>query len=91
MVLISSTNEEIIEPIISCHFGSYKLGSTTQIELLTEKDWYKNDILGLKTLNESGRLHLKMANCYHAEYQADEDNFTQNILPFLLPPNTITS
>ena len=83
LVLVQSQADDIIEPLESCHFGFYKIGSASAIQLLLENDWYLQDKLGLKTLNESGRLHLLTAHCTHTDYQTDEDNFVKNTLPFL--------
>ena len=84
MVFVMSTNDDIIEPRISCHFGFYKVGSKDEIENLLDSDGYRNDALGLRTLNESGRLHLLLADCAHAQFQEDEKNFVENTLPFLI-------
>ena len=83
MILVMSTKEEIVEPRISCHFGFYKKGSKTEIENLVDSVEYKNDVLGLRTLNESGRLHLRLADCTHSNFQEDEKNFLENGLEFL--------
>lgn len=81
MVLVMSLNDDIIEPRISCHFGFYKQGSKTEIEEMQDSAIY--DRLGLKDLNESGRLHLRLASCSHAQFQEDESNFVENTLEFL--------
>ncbi len=83
MVLVQSSNDDIVEPLISCHFGFYKKGSKTDIEKIFDTEIYKNDTLGLKTLHETGRLHLRFAKCAHFLYQEDEENFVNNTLPFL--------
>lgn len=91
MVLVNSDQDDIIEPINSCHFGFYKVGSQTEKESLFETDLFKEDKLGLKTLYESGRLHLRTAHCTHTGYQKDRENFVNNALPFLiLEPQRIT-
>lgn len=87
MVLVNSTAEDIIEPAISCHFGFYKKGSHEIIEHLEETDLFLQDKLGLATLAESGRLHLRTAHCTHTDYQEDENNFLENALPFLKQAN----
>ncbi len=90
MILVMSTKEEIVEPRISCHFGFYKKGSKEEIENLVDSQDYKHDTLGLKTLNESGRLHLRLADCTHANFQEDEKNFVENGLEFLkADPNNV--
>jgi palmitoyl-protein thioesterase len=83
MVLVQSTEDEIVVPQISCHFGFYDVGSLTQITSLENSQLYQDDLLGLKALNESGRLHLLFAHCSHADLQSDEYNFINNTLPYL--------
>lgn len=83
MVVVMSTNETIVEPRISCHFGFYKPGSKTVIQKMKHTALYKDDSIGLKTLDESGRLHLRTAHCTHENFQEDEQNFVDNTLEFL--------
>jgi len=83
MVLVASTAEDIIEPVASCHFGSYRIGSVDEIEELNNSRLFAEDLLGLRTLYESGRLHMRVAQCTHGEYQEDKENFLNNTLPFL--------
>jgi palmitoyl-protein thioesterase len=83
MVLVKSTNDDIIEPLESCHFEFYKEGSKHAIVPLEESVFYKEDHLGIKTLAESGRLFLKTASCTHTDFQEDETNFRENTLPYL--------
>lgn len=83
MVLVKSINDDIIEPLESCHFGFYKDGDPYQIVPLEESKLFTEDRLGLKTLADSGRLFLKMATCTHTNFQEDEANFVENTLPFL--------
>ena len=93
MVLVKSTQEDIIEPAISCHFGFYRPGSISETQDLTESQGFAEDILGLRTLHESGRLHLRLTQAKHEDLQDDEDCFIQNILPFLKlerPPQDMT-
>ena len=83
MVLVMSTEDDIIEPRISCHLGFYKAGSKSDIVELFDTELYNYDLLGIKTLHETGRLHLKLAHCSHTEFQKDEYNFLENTLEFL--------
>jgi palmitoyl-protein thioesterase len=83
MVLVQSTCEDIIDPAASCHFGFYVPGSMDYIQSMVESEWYQSDALGLKTLAENGRLHLKLAHCCHTDFQKDEYNFIENTLPYL--------
>lgn len=83
MVLVNSTQEEIIEPRASCHFGYYRIGTLSVIEDFFSSAQYKQNLIGLKTLYDDGRLVFKMAECTHANYQEDEKNFIENTLPYL--------
>ncbi len=87
MVLIKALCDEIIDPIESTHFGFYELGSDETIETVFESEEFKQDILGLKTLFQEGRLHFRETNGNHYDTVASEENFVQNILPFLQSPS----
>lgn len=83
MVLVQSTLEDIVDPAESSHFGFYSTGTIDTIQSLSDSEWYQSDALGIKTLAESGRLHLKFAHCIHSDFQEDEYNFVENTLPYL--------
>jgi len=83
MVLVASTAEDIVEPVASCHFASYRIGSVSEIEELFQSRGFMEDQLGLRTLHEAGRLHMRVAHCTHCDYQKNRDNFVHNTLPFL--------
>lgn len=90
MIVVMSTKEEIVEPRESCHFGFYKPGSKTEMMPLFDTEMYKEDTLGLRTLYESGRLHLRIADCTHSNFQEDEKNFIENGLEYLkADPNNV--
>jgi len=83
MVLVASTAEDVVEPVASCHFGSYRIGSVSEIEELFQSHGFREDQLGLRTLHETGRLHMRVAHCSHGVFQKDRENFVDNTLPFL--------
>lgn len=87
-VLIQSNCEEIIEPADSCHFSFYARNCTNTIENLFATAWYQDDTLGLRTLYESKRMHLKFASTDHSGMTSDLDNIKNNIVPFLTLPRT---
>jgi len=57
-VLIKHTEDGMVEPRESEHFEFYKPGQAEEILPLRESPIYLEDRIGLKTLDESGRLHL---------------------------------
>lgn len=83
LVLVNSTAEEVIIPSISCHFGFYQIGSIRHTETFIHSDQYKNNLLGLKTLYDQGKLIFKTAACTHMDYVNDDQNFIENTLPYL--------
>jgi palmitoyl-protein thioesterase len=83
MVLVQSTKENVVDPAASSHFGFYAIGSLNKIKPLIDSEWYHTDRLGIKTLANTGRLHLKFAHCTHSDFQEDEYNFIHNTLPYL--------
>ena len=49
---------------------------------LEDTDWYKNDAIGLKTLNEAGKVQFKTIVGEHMTLSMDDINNT--MIPFLL-------
>lgn len=86
VVLIQATCDSVIEPVESTHFGFYKEGTDDTIETLFESKEFQEDSLGLKTLFDAGKLHLRTTNGTHYETVSNEKNFLENILPFLMSP-----
>ncbi|XP_077285117.1 palmitoyl-protein thioesterase 2 [Arctopsyche grandis] len=56
MVLIGGPDDQVITPWQSSHFGYFDLNET--VIDFESQDIYKKDLLGLKTLDKSGRLHV---------------------------------
>lgn len=86
MVLVKATQEDVVEPAESCHFGFYPVGKgecCSEIEDLIGSDYFNQDKLGLKTLYDRGSLHFGIAYCTHRNLQEDKDCFNRNIYPFL--------
>ena len=63
-------------------FGFYKPGQAKELYELEESDLYKNDTLGLQTLDKSGRLYKLSVNGDHLQFT--DQWFIDNIItPFL--------
>merc|ERR1711915_61670 len=56
-VMIKWDGDETIIPRESSFFEFYTLGQDVEVTPLEESEMYREDWLGLRTLDESGRLH----------------------------------
>lgn len=66
-VMVYSTIDEIVKPPESGFFGIYN--KQLQLVNLTDTELYKQDWIGLKTLNESNRMFVFSTNCTHVEHR----------------------
>uniref|UniRef100_A0A1D1ZX72 Palmitoyl-protein thioesterase 1 n=1 Tax=Auxenochlorella protothecoides TaxID=3075 RepID=A0A1D1ZX72_AUXPR len=81
LVLYQFDNDLTVVPRESSQFGFY---NGTHTESMEETAAYRDDRLGLRTLNESGRLTL--ANCPGFHMQFTLDWFEQHVLPHVAVP-----
>ena len=82
-VLVEAVNDTTVAPHVSESHGFYAWGSSEQILPLRETEGYKKDWIGVRTLDESGRL-------VQLQYQGDHLQFTDEfwakvVLPHLGP------
>eukprot|EP00698_Gefionella_okellyi_P014900 TRINITY_DN4157_c0_g1_i1.p2 TRINITY_DN4157_c0_g1~~TRINITY_DN4157_c0_g1_i1.p2 ORF type:complete len:152 (-),score=17.75 TRINITY_DN4157_c0_g1_i1:153-608(-) len=68
LTLLWSTVDTVIYPQTSSMFEFYAPHSDVTVVPLRETDWYKGDWLGLRTLDESGRLFTYGVPCEHGHY-----------------------
>ena len=66
-VLVYSSSDSIIQPAVSSWFGFYKDNSTDTLEPLASRQMYKEDWIGLRALDTTGRLHFAQIDCMHIE------------------------
>lgn len=67
MVLIWSPKDTVLSPPESAIFSVFN--DKLEVVSLFDTDLYKNDLLGLKYLNEQNRLHMYKTNCSHVEHR----------------------
>jgi len=82
-VLVEAVNDTTVAPHVSESHGFYAWGSNAQILALRETSGYKQDAIGVRTLDESGRL-------VQLQYQGDHLQFSDEfwskvVLPHLGP------
>jgi palmitoyl-protein thioesterase len=82
-VMVWSKVDGVIVPKESCKFEFYNDNSLDIIPL-KESDQYKENLIGLKTLDETGRLHIIESDCIHVEYKTREcmESIKEKILGF---------
>eukprot|EP00730_Choanoeca_flexa_P001819 TRINITY_DN10795_c1_g2_i2.p1 TRINITY_DN10795_c1_g2~~TRINITY_DN10795_c1_g2_i2.p1 ORF type:complete len:313 (+),score=64.83 TRINITY_DN10795_c1_g2_i2:94-939(+) len=89
MMLLHSTKDQIINPPSSGWFQSFLPftgpGKNGIVVPLRQSALYKEDWLGLKTLDESGRLQMHTSECQHEEHPTPscKQSFDAYTLPLL--------
>ncbi|THD22649.1 Palmitoyl-protein thioesterase [Fasciola hepatica] len=82
LVLVKFQNDTIVVPRESTWFGFYKTNSTDHLYDLRESTLYSEDLLGLKKLDLSGKLHLLETPGEHLHFSLEW--FKEKIvIPFL--------
>jgi len=85
LVLVYGTADTVIVPQQSAWFYFYAPGSSTNVIPIQNQSIYTEDWLGLKTLNDTGRLIFYETNCTHYEHHTEicKYNFDLHTLPYL--------
>lgn len=82
MILIGGPDDGVITPWQSSHFGYYD-NNDTVIEM-HDRSIYKNDSIGLKTLDKQGKLKLiTVPGIPHTEWHKNISIIDQFLLPYL--------
>lgn len=78
LILVKFLNDTVVEPVESEWFGFYKSGQAIETETLEESKLYTEDRLGLKTMNEKGKLHFVETEGNHLQFS--DEWFIENII-----------
>merc|ERR1711964_736690 len=83
-VMVEAMSDSMVHPHVSEQHAYYKWGQMEETEQLKDTEGYKGDWIGLKSLDEAGRLA-------HITYKGDHlrwsrDFWENTILPYLAPP-----
>ena len=68
MVLVKFLADDVVIPLESQWFGFYKLGQKEEILTYNETALYIEDWIGLKTLDEAGKLDFLVCPGGHLEW-----------------------
>jgi palmitoyl-protein thioesterase len=72
LVMFGSPKDGLISPWNSAWFGGF-INNDKTLHDMTERFEYKQDLFGLKTLNEQGKVKFFDSNTKHADYAGAED------------------
>ncbi|KAK1122198.1 hypothetical protein K0M31_009424 [Melipona bicolor] len=82
LVLIGGPDDGVITPWQSSHFGYYDANQT--VIDMRDRSIYKDDLIGLRTLNENERLVLiTVSNVTHNEWHKNVSIVDDFLLPYL--------
>ncbi|XP_003704313.1 palmitoyl-protein thioesterase 2 [Megachile rotundata] len=82
MILVGGPEDGVITPWQSSHFAYYDSNET--VIDMRDRDIYKDDLIGLKTLDSSGRLTLiTVPNVPHYEWHKNISIVDDYLLPYL--------
>jgi len=83
-VMVWSRVDGVIKPEESCKFEFFGVNSETIIPL-RESRQYIDNLVGLRTLEETGRLHIIESVCAHTMYKTEEclDTLKDSILQYI--------
>jgi palmitoyl-protein thioesterase len=87
MVLFGSEKDGDISPWMSAWFGYFEdFDDTAQIPM-EDRDVYKQDLFGLKTMNEQGRIVRLDSGLQHLEYPLAEDFIKSSVAQYVVMLN----
>ncbi|OMJ88324.1 hypothetical protein SteCoe_9735 [Stentor coeruleus] len=82
LVLIEFTEDTIVDPKSSEQFGYFKIGSKKDLLLYNQTEDYINDWLGLKTLDEQGKIVFEYIVGNHLQFNNSE--IQRTVIPYLI-------
>lgn len=81
LVLIKFTEDTVVDPPDSEWFGYFE-NNTWKLQYMNETSDYLNDLIGLQEIFNQGKIHFIPIVGNHLQFT--EQEFTQQILPYLL-------
>lgn len=82
-VMVKFLNDTVVDPVDTEWFGFLKTGQAKETETLQESVIYKEDRLGLKAMDEAGKLVFVKTEGDHLQFSTEW--FIETLIPFLRP------
>mgnify|MGYP002212807331 CR=1 FL=1 len=70
--MIKAEKDTMVFPNEGEWWGHYADGSLTQVLSMKETKWYKDDLFGLKTADEAGKIKFNTTSGNHLQFSQDE-------------------
>ncbi|KAH0572332.1 Palmitoyl-protein thioesterase [Spironucleus salmonicida] len=83
IVLFGGPIDEVISPWQSAFFGVWKEGSDSDIQLYQDREEYKTDTFGLRSMVEQKRVIFEETNLHHGDYTTNQKFIAERIVPHL--------
>ncbi|KAH0575832.1 Palmitoyl-protein thioesterase [Spironucleus salmonicida] len=83
IVLFGGPTDEVISPWQSAFFGTWKDGTDAEVDLYNEREEYKQDTFGLKSMVEQNRVFFEETDLHHGDYITDENFIVTRLVPYL--------
>lgn len=82
LVMIKFEKDTMVQPVDSEWFGFYKPGQSEVVENLQESDIYQDERLGLRSMDENGKLRFLSVDGNHLRFEWDwfEENVVYQFL-----------
>lgn len=71
-MVFGSERDGVIAPWVSAFFGQFAPGSSFKMLSMEEREEYREDLFGLRTLHEQGRLVCIKNQMLHFQYPRNE-------------------
>jgi len=71
LVLVKFENDTMVEPVESEWFGFYKPGQAEEVQKLQQSKLYQQDWLGLRAMEEAGKVYYLSLPTDHLQFTAD--------------------
>jgi len=71
-IMIKALKDSMVYPNEGEHWGHFADGGFSKVLTMRETDWYKQDLFGLKTVDEAGKIIFDTTNGNHLQFTQDE-------------------
>jgi len=71
-LMIKALKDTMVYPNEGEHWGHFADGSLTKVLSMRETQWYKQDLFGLKTADEAGKIHFNTTKGNHLRFSQEE-------------------